>query len=66
MLFDIIGEFFLICFGILIINAGIWINQKMNNFEYEKDTQIRILIVTCIVGIIYFIFFIIRSVKAGM
>ena len=60
MIQNIIGGFFLMVFGIVIINVGIWVNRELNNFEYDKDAHKGMLISTCIIGIICYIIYIVN------
>ena len=55
MLFDIICWFFIMAFGVTIINVGLWVNRTLNRLEYDKYTRKGILITTCILGIIGYI-----------
>ena len=55
MLFDAVGGFFLMVFGITVINVGIWLNRELNGIEYDDDARKGILITTCILGIIIYI-----------
>jgi len=55
MVYNIIGEFIIIVFGVMLINVGIWVSRNLNNIEYDKDARNRVLLITCILGAIYYI-----------
>jgi len=55
MVYNIIGSFFIMVFGVVVINVGIWISRKLNNLEYDKDMRKGVLLTTCIIGVIYYI-----------
>jgi len=55
MLQNIIGRFCLMVICIIIINVGIWASREMNNLKYDKNAKKDVLLMTCIIGLIYFI-----------
>jgi len=62
MLVNIIGMFFLLAFGIVLINVGMWVRNQMLGIEDSEVEQKERFKGTIIIFIIFYIIYIVGEI----